>query len=152
MSDPTAARFFTLRLADPHSDLLLREVDSLRRAMRAARARHGLVIDAIAVLPAVLHCLWHLPQGCRHASAIGTVKSRFAQDRRLWLRDSWSHRVAGPEDLQQHRDRIHLSPVLAGLCAHPQDWPHSSIHRALRDGLPVPDTAETRMVRSVPAL
>jgi hypothetical protein len=30
--------------------------------------------------------------------------------------------------------RIHRAPVLAGLCARPQDWPFSSIHRDLRRG------------------
>jgi putative transposase len=32
-------------------------------------------------------------------------------------------------------DYIHFNPVKHGLVAHVADWPYSSFHRAVRDGL-----------------
>ena len=55
--------FFTVNLQDRRSDLLVREADTLRNAVRATRARHPFHIDAWVVLPDHMHCLWTLPPG-----------------------------------------------------------------------------------------
>jgi putative transposase len=55
--------FFTANLQDRRSDLLVTEIDALRKAVRTARARHPFHIDAWVVLPDHMHCLWTLPPG-----------------------------------------------------------------------------------------
>ena len=52
-----ALLFFTLALADRSSDLLVREIDSLRRAYKAMQERHPLETIAICILPDHLHAL-----------------------------------------------------------------------------------------------
>lgn len=150
-----ATYFFTLRLARRGDDLLLREVDALRGAMRETLARYPFTIDAICVLPDVVHMIWTLPpQDGNYASRIGMLKSRFsrampmpaqrtpAQIRRaekgIWQRRFWEHQIRDAEDFERHRAMIYLSPVQAGLCATPQAWAHTSLHRDLAAGMAPP--------------
>ena len=60
---PGARYFFTVTLLDRTSRLLVKRVDDLRAAFRAARRQLPFTIDAIVVLPDHLHCLWTLPEG-----------------------------------------------------------------------------------------
>ena len=55
--------FFTVALADRRSDLLVRQVDRLRDAVRRVRADRPFGIDAWVVLPDHLHAVWTLPVG-----------------------------------------------------------------------------------------
>ncbi len=143
--------FFTMRLADRGEDLLIRHVGKLRRAMRDTLDRHPFRIDAIVVLPAAIHTIWTLPEGdSDFPNRIGVLKSRFSRvmpmppnrslkqiergEKGIWQKRYWEHLIRDHADFTRHRDLIHLSPVHAGLCPRPQDWPHSSIHRALAQG------------------
>ncbi|MEW9919106.1 transposase [Marimonas sp. MJW-29] len=148
---PGATYFFTLRLADRHGDLLTRRIDDLRRAMREVLAHRPFRIDAITVLPAAIHTLWTLPPGdADYSSRIVMLKSHFSRaqplpshrtpsqirrgEKGIWQRRFWEHEIRDAEDYARHRDMIYLSPVQAGLCPRPQDWPHTSLHRDLKNG------------------
>lgn len=150
-----ATYFFTLRLADRHSDLLTREVDHLRRAMRETLARFAFRIDAITVLPAAVHMIWALPEGDdAYPARIAMLKSRFSRampmpanrtlaqikraEKGIWQRRYWEHQITDAADFARHRDMIYLSPVQAGLAATPQAWQHTSLHRDLADGGTLP--------------
>ncbi|MBM1309336.1 transposase [Sulfitobacter mediterraneus] len=147
--------FFTLRLADPGSDLLLRRIGKLRSAMRSTLRHHGFRIDAIAVLPATIHMIWSLPpDDADIANRIGMLKARFSRhlppatyrspsqikkgEKGIWQRGYWCHPLRGNADYVRHRGLIYYSPVEAGLCDTPQDWQYSSIHRDLARGYPLP--------------
>ena len=60
---PGGTFFFTVRLNDRSSDLLVREKDRLRRATKVNMTRHPFCIDAICILPGAIHTLWTLPPG-----------------------------------------------------------------------------------------
>ena len=157
-----ATFFFTIRLADRADDLLTRRIDLLRLAMRATLARHPFHIDAIAVLPGVLHTLWTLPPvDDRWQIRVALLKSRFShslslaaqgmappnghRDKTIWHRDHWAYEIRDAADHARHRALIYLSPVQAGLCARPQDWPHSSLHRDARNaGSPMAEPDQCR--------
>ncbi len=143
--------FFTIRLADRNSDLLVRHIANLRRAMRHTKHRHAFQIDAIAVLPAVIHTIWTLPAGdTNYPNRIGMLKSRFSRtqpmpphrtltqiqrgEKGIWQRRYWEHQIHDEADFTRHRNLIYQSPVHAGLCPTPQDWPHTSLHRDLAQG------------------
>jgi putative transposase len=151
----TNSYFFTIRLAPRSGDLLLRHIDTLRRAMRYTLSHHPVRIDAMAVLPDVIHALWTLPDGDHdYPNRIGMFKARFSRamempvdrtlkqiqrgEKGIWERRYWEHQITDAADFARHRDLIHLSPVHAGLCATPLDWPNSSIHRDMTRGLPPP--------------
>lgn len=152
---PGGTFFFTIRLADRSSDLLIRNITLLRRAMRETLERHPFRIDAIAVLPAVIHTIWTLPDGdTNYPNRIGMLKSRFSRrqpmpahrtltqiqrgEKGIWQRRYWEHEIRDEADFARHRDLIYQSPVHAGLCPLPQVWPHTSLHRDLAKGTRVP--------------
>ncbi len=75
-----ACVFFTVCLADRGSDLLLREIDLLRDAVRQARAERPFEIVAWVVLPDHLHCVWRLPPDDHDFSTRwGAMKARFTR-------------------------------------------------------------------------
>ena len=78
---PGGTFFFTIRLADRNGDLLTRQIADLRRAMRHTLARHPFRIDAITILPAVIHTIWTMPADTSdYSNRIGMLKSRFSRD------------------------------------------------------------------------
>jgi putative transposase len=60
---PGTTYFFTVNLADRDSDLLVRQINGLRDAVRKVRQQSPFQIDAWVVLPNHMHCLWTLPGG-----------------------------------------------------------------------------------------
>jgi len=149
---PGGSYFFTVNLRDRHSHLLVNEIDSLRSAVRAARARHPFHIDAWVVLPDHMHCMWTLPPGDMDFplrwQAIKAAFSRCvppAEDRRaslirkretgIWQRRYWEHAIRDERDFAAHIDYIHFNPVKHGLSAHAADWPFSSFRRCVALGM-----------------
>mmetsp|Transcript_22630 Transcript_22630/g.37069 ORF Transcript_22630/g.37069 Transcript_22630/m.37069 type:complete len:191 (+) Transcript_22630:3082-3654(+) len=150
-SCPDAAYFFTVRLADRTSDLLVREIDVLRQVTRQTRDRMPFVIDDIVVLPSVIHTIWTLPTGDAEFSLRWRMlKSLFSRamptpvpcagqrlrpgEKGIWQRRFWEHRIRDADDMAAHRHMIHSAPVQAGLVNRVCDWPWSSVHRALARG------------------
>ncbi|XDA96826.1 transposase [Sulfitobacter sp. LCG007] len=148
---PGGSYFFTARLRDRGSDLLVREIGLLRRAVRETKARRPFEIDAIVVLPAAIHTIWTLPDGDadfsgRWSLLKGLVSRALppAPDRSpshlrrgekgIWQRRFWEHLIRDARDLNDHLHLIHSAPVQAGLCARPEDWPWTSLHRDRREG------------------
>ena len=76
---PGAAVFFTVNLADRASDLLVREIEALREAVRATREERPFGIEAWVVLPDHMHCVWRLPEADHDFSVrMGAIKARFS--------------------------------------------------------------------------
>ena len=142
---PGALVFFTVNLADRASDLLLREIEALRHAVRVTRYERPFDIAAWVVLPDHMHCIWRLPAGDHDFSTRWSViKLRFthavtAADRRashvkrrergLWQRRFWEHHLRNDDDYRAHLRYCWINPVKHGLVDHPRDWPFSSYHR-----------------------
>ena len=139
-----ATIFFTVALADRHSDLLVRQVEILRRAVRDTKAERPFDIEAWVVLPNHLHCIWRLPAGDRDFSTRWRlIKSRFSRalpkgrlrsshvrrnERGIWQRRFWERHLRCAEDFNAHLRHCWLNPVKHGLVSHPTDWTYSSVH------------------------
>ena len=127
---------------------------ALKNALRRVNAQHSFTIDAFVLLPDHLHCIWTLPpsdaryalrwnlikrlvsQATRHLVQIPT--SRSYQQRRelgLWQRRFWEHQIRDEQDLVKHVEYIHWNPVKHGYVARVRDWPYSSFHRYVKQGL-----------------
>jgi putative transposase len=149
---PGGTYFFTVNLFDRRSDLLVREIDTFRDAVRRVRAKARFHIDAWVVLPEHMHCMWTLPDEDTNFSgrwqAIKTVFSRRIAageprstsrtgkgERGIWQRRFWEHTIRDDLDYVTHLDYIHFNPVKHGLAARADDWPYSSFHRCVRNGL-----------------
>lgn len=53
----------------------------------------------------------------------------------IWQRRFWEHQIRGDEDFHRHLNYIHYNPVKHGLVANPIDWPYSTFHRYVKQGL-----------------
>ena len=153
-----ASVFFTVALANRGSNLLVREADVLREAVRATLAEHPFQIDAWVVLPDHMHCMWTLPNAdadysirwkkikARFSKAIGRKEPRSASkivkgEAGIWQRRFWDHHVRDEGDFIMHLRYCWWNPVKHGLVEHPLEWPHSSIHRDFRLGKVEPEWA-----------
>ncbi|HBO3969014.1 TPA: transposase [Pseudomonas aeruginosa] len=149
---PGGTYFFTVTLHDRRSNLLTREIDLLRRVVAQTKRRHPFRIDAWVVLPEHMHCLWTLPpDDADFATRWKVIKSGFvrripchesrtlAQRRRgqraIWQQRYWEHLIRNDTDYRRHFDYIHLNPVKHGLVTAVKDWPFSTFHRAVAEGL-----------------
>src|SRR5712671_1749018 len=107
--------FFTVVLADRSSDLLVREVDQLRRVYASDQNRHPFETVAICVLPDHLHAIWSLPQGdTNFPMRWSQIKSGFSREltagvqrsaskiakreKGIWQRRYWEHAIRDDTD------------------------------------------------------
>jgi putative transposase len=156
--------FFTVNLARRDSALLVTHIGHLRNVVRRVRQRHPFVIEAMVVLPDHLHAIWSLPEGDNgYAMRWGLIKAGFSKglplqeirsasrvgkgERGIWQRRYWEHRIRDDRDLESHVAYIHHNPVKHGHAITARDWPHSSIHQYLRQGIIHPDWAATPTIR-----
>ena len=147
-----ATWFFTVAIADRRSDLLVREIDRLRAAVRRVRADWPFHVDAWVVLPDHMHALWTLPEGDHDFSTRWRlIKSHFSRglprreaispsrarkgERGLWQRRFWEHRIRDEEDFRRHMDYIHINPLKHGYVHRVADWPFSTFGRYVRQGV-----------------
>jgi len=114
-------------------------------------------IDAIAVLPDHLHCIWTLPSDdedysirwkevksgftkqCIHSSKINTLTPTASMvkkgEKGIWQRRFWEHTIRDERDYSMHCDYLHYNPVKHGLAAKPYEWPYSSFQRFVDKGI-----------------
>ena len=108
-----AAVFFTVRLAQPGSDLLVREIALLRETVRKTRAERPFDIEAWVVLPDHMHSIWRLPAGNRgYGRRWGAIKARFM----LALK------ARGATGCRSGLSPAY-SPVMTGRVTHPSSKP-----------------------------
>jgi len=115
--------FFTVALADRTDDLLVRQVDRLRRMYQAVHARHPFETIAICILPDHIHAVWSLPTGdTDYGRRWSLIKSSFSRglpydasrtrskirkrEKGLWQRRYWEHAIRDDADLARHVDYI----------------------------------------------
>ena len=53
----------------------------------------------------------------------------------IWQRRFWEHQIRDESDRQKHLDYLHYNPVKHGLVAQVKDWPHSTFHRYVNQGV-----------------
>jgi len=143
--------FFTVTLCDRRATFLTAHIDALRQVFRDTRQAKPFQIEAIVVLPDHLHTVWRLPaDDSDYAGRWRMIKSRFTRmlaqrgvaitrnakgEYDLWQRRYWEHTIRDDLDLQRHVDYIHYNPVKHGLVKRVADWPYSSFHRYVRQGI-----------------
>ncbi len=148
--------FFTDNLADRKRALLVDYVDDLRNVMKKVKTSHPFHIDAVVIMPDHLHAMWTLPEGdANYPMRWSLIKAGFSRcipkderrnpsriakgERGIWQRRYWEHMIRDEDDFNRHMNYIHFNPVKHGLVTRVKDWPHSTFHRCVRDGLYPPD-------------
>lgn len=124
--------------------------------LRHCRRRWPFRLDALVLLDDHLHAMWTLPEGdTRYSARWGWIKkeftkawltaggeeqpcglSRLRQRRRgVWQRRFWEHTLRDEEDYARHFDYLHYNPVKHGYVDRVADWPYSTFHRWVRQGV-----------------
>ncbi len=141
---PGGTYFFTARLQNPASDLLVQEIDLLRSATRLCMKRWPFEIAAAVVLPNQTHMIWSLPAGdadfskrwrlikstfSRHVASPDYISSsqRRRGEKGIWQRRFWEHVIRDIADYDRHMHVIATAPVQAGLVKKASDWPYGSL-------------------------
>lgn len=145
---PGAAMFFTVALAAPGDDLLVRQIARLRAAVAVTRAERPFDILAWVVLPDHLHAVWRLPEGdADFSTRWRLIKGRFAHglpaqarsaskrsksEKGIWQRRFWEHHIRDAPDMARHLRYCHLDPVRHGFVERVEEWPFSSVRQDVR--------------------
>jgi putative transposase len=149
---PGGSYFFTVNLADRRLRLLTQRVEFLRAAFRYAQKRHPFAVEATVILPDHLHAIWTLPDGdSDFALRWRLIKTEFSRalpmreeisksrtdkgERGVWQRRYWEHTLRDEKDFERAVEYIHFNPVKHGHVGRVRDWPYSSFHRMVRQGI-----------------
>jgi len=150
---PGGTYFFTINLLQRHgNDLLTRHVDVLREVVRSVRKRHPFRIHGWVVLPDHLHCVIELPaKDADFATRWRLIKMGFSKalprterlskvraargERGIWQRRYWEHMIRDEADFRAHMDYVHINPLKHGLVKRVADWPYSTFHRLVAEGV-----------------
>ena len=145
--------FFTINLLQRrNNDLLTRYIQSLRTVVQNVRSRHPFVIHGWVVLPDHIHCVIELPQGdSDFALRLRLIKSNFSKctpkterisasreargERGIWQRRYWEHLIRDEADFATHMNYVHINPVKHGLVKTVKDWPYSTFHHLVKQGV-----------------
>ncbi len=128
----------------------------LRRVISEVRQEHPFSIDGWVLLPDHMHCIWTLPEGDDdYSQRWGLIKARFSRSTRtlfhcnnlmtnskerhrecsIWQRRFWEHQIRDEKDLHAHLDYVHYNPVKHGMVVNVANWPYSTFHRYVKQGL-----------------
>ena len=150
---PGGTYFFTVNLLERRdNDLLTRHINTLREVVQSVRLRHPFIIHGWVVLPEHLHCVIELPENDQDFSTRWRlIKSDFSKalpkderrsevrvkrgERGIWQRRFWEHLIRDEADFRAHMDYVHFNPVKHGLVKCVKDWPYSTFHRLVEQGV-----------------
>jgi putative transposase len=128
----------------------------LQETINTVKQRHPFTIDAWVLLPDHLHSIWTLPPGDKeYPKRWGMIKAGFSKQAKhlfhqeewmnetkiarrestIWQRRYWEHRIRNEEDYQRHMDYLHYNRVKHGLVNRVIDWPYSTFHRYMKQGV-----------------
>jgi putative transposase len=159
---PGGTFFFTVNLLQRNgNDLLTRHVESLRNSVSSVKQRHPFSIHGWVILPDHLHCVIELPENdTDYSTRLRLIKTNFSKslpnhekrspvrqrrgERGIWQRRFWEHLIRDDADFKAHMDYIHINPVKHGLVDSVAEWPYSTFHRWVRQGVYEPDWAGGR--------
>jgi putative transposase len=156
---PGGTYFFTVNLLQRQgNDLLIRHIDLLRASIKSVRVCHPFTIHSWVVLPEHMHCVIELPENdADFAMRWRLIKTEFSKalprienrtgvrirrgERGIWQRRYWEHLIRDERDYRAHMDYVHINPVKHGLVERVADWPYSTFHRMVADGIYPPGWA-----------
>lgn len=154
---PGATYFFTVATAN-RRPIFQSSVAVKLLAEVVAEAIENRPFDRVAgvVLPDHLHAIWTLPAGdSDYSTRWAAIKANFTRrwleqggrevqvsssqqqkrERGVWQPRFMEHTIRDEDDFARHVDYIHWNPVKHGYVKRPIDWPWSSLHRYVREGI-----------------
>jgi putative transposase len=154
---PGGTYFFTLVTHERQPILLDAPIrDALRESINQTRARLPFHANAWVLLPDHLHAIWTLPEGdtaysvrwslikqgvSKRCAALYNDDSRRSLSRlkrresSLWQRRFWEHQIRHETDFERCMDYAHYNPVKHALVSSVIEWPYSTFHRYVNEGV-----------------
>ncbi|MDX1811665.1 MAG: transposase [Gammaproteobacteria bacterium] len=150
---PGGTYFFTVNLHErKNNNLLIQQIDLLREVIQRVKSKHPFTIHGWVVLPEHFHCILSLPENdSDFATRLRLIKSGFSKlvpnneqlsesrlkrgERGIWQRRYWDRMIRDQADFNAHMDYIHINPVKHGLVNRVQDWPYSTFHKLVEQGV-----------------
>jgi len=120
------------------------------------RSSHTFESVAACILPDHIHAIWTLPEGDDdypmrwkeikrlftqeynrgNMDSLSRTKSQQTQgEATIWHRRYWEHTIRDQDDLNAYIDYVHINPLKHGLVNMVKDWPWSSFHRYVKEGV-----------------
>jgi putative transposase len=127
---------------------------ALRDAINRVRLEMPFEITAWVLMPDHLHAIWQLPPNDKDFSLrwslikqhvtrdcakwlpqnISTSREKRGEGS-LWQRRFWEHLIRDEDDFSRHLDYIHYNPVKHGYTANAGEWPYTTFHRYVKQGI-----------------
>ncbi|HEY9032846.1 MAG TPA: transposase [Pseudomonadales bacterium] len=145
-------RFFFTVVAEQRRPIFTNAAfrQALHDSIVTLRRQQAFEVNAWVLLPDHMHCIWTLPENdtdyssrwgkikagvSKRIGAVVTARPGRRYESGIWQRRFWEHRIRDDSDYQRHMDYLLFNPVKHGLVARVADWPYSSFHRLVRDGV-----------------
>ena len=140
---------------------------AMREAIKRVRQTHPFDIEAWVTLPDHIHALWTLPttdsdfgkrwglikryisKQCPEYAAsteMLSLSNIHRNETGIWQRRFWEHQIQDETDFIRHMDYIHFNPVGHSLVERVVDWPYSTFHRCVKQGIYSIDWASSQWV------
>ena len=120
----------------------------IRRSVADVQRQMPFAIDAWVVLPEHMHAIWTLPEGdADFSTRWGRIKANITRrvslahvsasgrDSGLWQPRFWEHLIRDEADFAAHMDYVHYNPVKHEHVTKVGDWPYSTFHRRVQEGV-----------------
>lgn len=62
-------------------------------------------------------------------------------ERGIWQRRYWQHLIRNEADFRAHMNYAHINPLKHGVVSSVYDWPYSTFHRLVKQGVYLRDWA-----------
>lgn len=142
---------------------------ALRDAIAETRTVCPFVINGWVLLPDHLHCIWSLPPDDADFGKRWAMIKRFVTKRccpalagdawlsasklrrnesAIWQRRFWEHLIRDETDYMRHMDYLHYNRVKHGLANAVKNWPYSTFHRYVNEGVYPDDWGGVHDVRT----
>jgi putative transposase len=129
---------------------------ALRHAINVVRKDMPFQIHGWVLLPDHLHAIWTLPkddadfskrwrlikgsvtQACGDTYLRTDYLNQRLVDKHcgtIWQHRFWEHLIRDEKDFRQHLDYLHFNPLKHQLVEKIADWPWSSFHRYVKEGI-----------------
>lgn len=134
------------------ADILINNIDMLRKSFANSKKFYNYEIFAIVVLPDHLHMIIKPENIEDYPKIISRIKHYFSRsiktidtnlsdskiskrEKGIWQRRYWEHTIRDENDLYKHLDYIHYNPVKHNHIKAVKDWKHSSFHKFVKQEL-----------------